>query len=75
MSSHQATLNGFDTESPDQPDSAPAPDIGPVPNFNREPGEERTELGVGLNELCECAHEYEPPRERGRLLEVERHEH
>lgn len=78
MSSQQATLDGFGAETPDQPDSAPAPHSGRgqqtptidgIPNFNRERGREKTELGADLGELCEQAHEYEPQRER-RPVEV-----
>lgn len=74
MSSQQATLDGFRTDSPDEPDSAPEPEpdtarnttptVDGIPNFNRERGREKTKLGADLGELCANAHEYEPTRER-----------
>lgn len=78
MSSKQLTLDEIGTASPDEPEQAPEPsveresppDIGDVPNFNREPGRERTELGAALDELCQQAHEYEPTRERGAHLTI-----
>lgn len=74
MSSTQATLDGFQTDSPDEPETAPESEPEPefdVPNFNRERGEERTELGAGLGELCEGAREYEPRRTRHSPLNIE----
>lgn len=74
MSSKQLTLDDLPTHAPDEPERAPTPtvehnpkpDIGDVPNFNRERGRERTQLGAALGDLTERAHDYEPTRQRAR---------
>ena len=70
MSSTQITFDDISTETPDEPESTPGFElamdgIGDVPNFNRESGEIRTELGDSLDSLCERAREA-PPAKRDR---------
>lgn len=55
MSSKQATLGYIGTETPDRPEWATTAAIGSVPNFDREPGDERTKLGAPLGELIDRA--------------------
>lgn len=69
MSSKQLTLFDVATETPEAP-SAPervTPTVDGVPNFNREPGRERTELGADLSDLCAQARVNEPTRLRERV--------
>lgn len=62
--SEDGDLSQFGAESDREPEFD-------VPNFNREPGTERTELGAALDELCAGAREYEPRRTRHASLNGE----